>query len=406
MPSSLSQFLRMPGEQAHEHWTSNGSGGWKAVEAERSVSGCIVAIEALATDSAPFWMADSPDGAIDPAEMVGLHWEAMGLDTALPGRNWCHWRAGEESGRVLTATMALAAEVSQDEWISLLPVAFEPSARLLPIPAGECAVWRELGRAVVAFNRGKHLLHVAVLNSRTLDKEAAREICDLVRALEARGLLEDFKGFRIWTSADAAFTESLEKLLGVAVKAEAKPAPRLPEVPSALLLSGVEKEREDLARRSQQMRLIATIGLACIAFFGAWVGWLWAREQRVERNLAQLSAQEPEVQAVRNAQLKWAALEPAVEPQLYPVEVFYQVVALLPPEGIQLQEFAFDPDKLVISGVATTASYALKFKDAIEHCEPLQRYAWNFPQPSIKEDNRAIFRAEGLLAGGAQHEGE
>jgi hypothetical protein len=180
----------------------------------------------------------------------------------------------------------------------------------------------------------------------------------------------------------------------------------LPEVPSGLLPSGVEKEREDVALRSQQMRLIATIGLACIAFFGAWVGWLWTREQRVERNLADLSVLEPQVQAVRNAQLKWAALEPAVEPQLYPVEVFYQVVALLPTEGIQLQEFAFDSDKLVISGVATTASYALKFKDAIEHCQPLQRYAWNFPQPSIKEDNRALFRAEGMLDGGALHEGE
>jgi hypothetical protein len=180
----------MPGEQAHEHWMADGNGGWKLAEAGRSVSGCIVAVEALALDSAPFWMADSQDGVIDPAETVGLHWEAMGTDTAMADRNWCHWRAGEESGRVLTATMALSVEASQDEWIALLPVAFEPSATLLPIPSGECAVWRELGRVVAAFNRGKHLLHVAVLNSRTLDQEAAHEICDVVCALEARGLLQ------------------------------------------------------------------------------------------------------------------------------------------------------------------------------------------------------------------------
>jgi hypothetical protein len=396
----------MPGEQAQEHWVSDETGGWRAADARRSVSGCIVAVEAIAMDSAPFWMADSQDGAIDPAEVVGLHWEAMGMDRAIGGRNWWHWRVGQEPGRVLMGTMAFAAEVSQDEWLALMPVAFEPSVSLLPIPAGECAIWRELGRAVAAFKRGQHLLHVAVLNSRTLDQVAAGEICDLVRALKARGLLDEFKGFRIWASTEAAFTDSLQKLFSVAVTIEAKPAPRLPEVPSGLLPSGVEKEREASTRRAQQRRLLATIALACIAFFGAWVGWLWAREQSVNRNLAQLSVQEPEVQAVRNAQLRWAALEPAVEPQLYPVEVFYQVVALLPPEGIQLQEFAFDSDKLVISGVATTANYALKFKDAIEHCEPLRRYTWNFPQPSIKEDNRAIFRAEGQLDGGALHEGE
>jgi hypothetical protein len=363
-------------------------------------------VQALAMDSAPFWAVDSSDAAVELADMAALHWEATGMDTAAEGRNWCYWRAGADSGRVLVASMALAADVSQEEWIASLPAAFEPSARLLPIPPGECAVWRELGRIVAAFNRGKHLLHVAVLSSRHLDAEAAHEIRDINCALEARGLSENIKGLRIWTEAKPTFAESLQKLLGLSVVCEAKPAPRLPEGKADLLPSGVEKARRDADRRSQQIRLIATIGLACLAFFGAWAGWLWAREQRVEKELAQITMLEPQVQAVRNAQLRWAALEPAVEPAIYPIEVFHHVVALLPPEGIQLQEFAFDSEKLVISGVATTASYALKFKDAIEHCQPLQRYAWNFPQPSIKDDNRALFRAEGMLDGGGLHEGE
>src|SRR4051812_24766045 len=130
MPPSQSQVLRLPGEHAHEHWISDGTGVWKPVAREPNVSGCIVAVEALAMDSAPFWMTASKDRSIDPSERVHLHWEAMGMDPAAAGRNCCHWRAEEESGRLLIATVALAAGVPQDDWIAMLPVAFEPSASI------------------------------------------------------------------------------------------------------------------------------------------------------------------------------------------------------------------------------------------------------------------------------------
>jgi hypothetical protein len=406
MAASSTQILRMPGEHEHELWNLGGNDEWKPAPEERNATPCILAVECLAMDSAPFWSVAPPETAVDPVEMVALHWEGLGVDTTGEGRNFCYWRAGEEQGRVLIATMALASEAPQDQWMALLPERFEPSAFLMPIPKGECALWKELERYVMAFTRGEHLVHVAVLNSRALDVEAAREICDLMRALEVRGLSECPKSCRIWTMADAAFIDALKQDMGIKGRVEPKPVPRLPKTPTGLLPTGVARKREEKARQSQYMRLVATVSLACLAFFTSWVGWLLIREQRVERKFARLSLQEPQVQAVRNAQLRWAALEPAVEPDLYPVEVFYQIVSLLPPEGIQLQEFAIDTDKLVVGGVASTTSHALKFQDAVQHCEPLHRYAWNFQQLSIKEDNRAIFRGEGVLQGGALHEGE
>jgi hypothetical protein len=150
----------------------------------------------------------------------------------------------------------------------------------------------------------------------------------------------------------------------------------------------------------RQMTLLAAAVLIYLCFFGTW--WLsieW-REVGLEKALAQISTQQPEIEIVREAQANWAEMEPAIDPDLYPAEIFHQVVLLLPPEGIRLKEFQIDGGKLVVAGEATTVNHALGFKDKLAACAPLQRYTWNFPVPRIRdEDNRAEFRAVGTLSG-------
>ena len=109
---------------------------------------------------------------------------------------------------------------------------------------------------------------------------------------------------------------------------------------------------------------------------------------------------------MRAAQAHWLEMEAAINPDLYPMELFHQIVSLLPDEGIRLKEFQIEDGRLIVSGEATMVNHALGFKDRLAACEPLQRYAWTFPVPTIREDNRAEFRAEGTLNGGTAHEGQ
>lgn len=163
----------------------------------------------------------------------------------------------------------------------------------------------------------------------------------------------------------------------------------------------MKKTRESRAR---QLMIFAMAALLYVSFFGAWwLGIEW-RGSRIEAENERLTLLQPQVDAVREAQTRWYEMEPAIEPDLYPVEVFHQVVALLPPEGIRLKEFQMDNGKLVIAGEATSVNHALGFKDKLAACTPLQRYTWNFPVPRIRdEDNRAEFRAVGNIDGeGAQ----
>lgn len=407
MSTPTSQLLRLPGEDARELWLREGKGAWKLAQKDDGTQGGVFAIESIALDSAPFWAPVMTEANVSLESTAALHWEALGVDTEGTGRRWLHWRVCEEEGRVLAGTMALAAEAPQDEWASFSPDNFELSARLFPILSNECAVWKELGRYVLAFTRQDKLLHVAVLNARELDSKAAWEVRDLALALEVRGFLPKLKTCHVWTRAGDEFIGTLKEALGVRIRIESKPAPQLPDDLCDVLPPEVARIREEKLRRQRAVRLITAAAFVYIAFFAAWAGWLLLREQRMEKSSAMLKAQEPQVQAVRDAQMRWSALEAATDPNTYPVEVFHQVVALLPPEGIQLKDFSVDLEKLTVGGVASSVNHALKFKADIENNEALKRYSWNFPQPTILEDNRASFRAEGTLnAGGGTNESE
>jgi hypothetical protein len=397
MPSTSSPFFRFPGEVARELWLREGDGAWRRAAADNGAKGGLYVVDALALDSAPFWALATTDGPTDLEAIAALHWEGLGLEADEDGQSWIHWRVAEEGGRVLIGTMALVQGAALPKATELLPERFEPSARLLPIPSGECALWKELGRHVMAFTRGGELLHVAVLNARALDAEAAHEIRDVVLALELRGLLAPLKGCRVWTEAGEEFTDELGKMLGVKVRTEARPSLQMPRQESGLLPPEVARSREEKLSRGQNLRLVLTAVLGCFAFLAAWGGWLAYREHRVEKAFAALRSHESEVEAVRQAQMRWDALQAATDPDGYPVEVFHQIVELLPDEGIQLKEFTFDSGKLVLKGLASTWNHALKFKADVENDPELQRFTWNFPQPQILEDNRANFEAFATL---------
>jgi hypothetical protein len=407
MSKGKSQILRLPGEATRELWQREGTGTWTLVGKDDGTPGGFFGIEAIALDSAPFWGKVMPDSQGSLESTASLRWEALGVATEGEGQSWAHWTVSEEEGQTLVGTVALAADAPQAEWAEHAPATFEISAQLYPIPNSELAVWKELERYVVAFHRGDHLLHSAVLSSRELDAGAVEELRGLIMSLEVSGLLPKLKGVRVWAEAGPEFVALVKSELGLKAKLENKPAPRLPEEASGLLPPVVAQLRVERKRRAQQTQLLVLAAMVYVGFFAAWSGWLFWKDHQVNQSVVALNAKQPEVDAVREAQLRWSALEAATDPDTYPAEVFHQVVSLLPDEGIRLKEFSIDTDKLVIGGEASTVNHALKFKADLEANEALNRFAWVFPQPTIMEDNRANFRGEGLInEGGSADEGE
>ena len=398
--SSTVQSLSFPGEDTPETWLGE-NGVWRRAE---PVAGGLMGVETLAFDSAPFWCLSEDSGA---AEAVALRWESLGLSNAGDASLWLHWTILRKNQRSLVATMALAEEFLGSDG-GRHPDQFEPSVRLLPLPHDGVAVWKELGRYVVAFSREHSLVHAAVLASRVLDVDAAFELRDLCAALQTHDFIGEPAAIHIWTACETDFVPQLACLFVEAeVCKEPRPDPRPPMEPGGLLPLQVAAHRQQQKARQGRLLLLAAAAMIYLCFFGAWWLRLQWREGRLRHAENELAVRQPEIDRVIQAQAHWQAMEGAINPDLYPVEVFHQIVSLLPEEGIRLKEFQMENGKIIVSGEATTVQHALGFKGRLAACTELQQYAWRLPQPSIREDSRAEFRAEGtLIAGGAVHEGQ
>ena len=393
--------LCFPGEQARETWVC-ADGVWQQSE---PVQGGLMGVETLAFDSAPFWSLSQENV---PEEAVALRWEALGVSNSGASSLWLHWMVMRQNQRVLAATMALTEEgCCADGW-QHHPEQFEPSVRMLPLPENGIAVWQELGRCVVAFTRDGKLLHAAVLAARVLDVDAAFELRDLCAALQAHEFMAEPEVIHIWTACETDFVPQLACLfLEAGVHKEPRPDPRPPATASGLLPVQVAVRRQEQQVRQGRLLLLAAAAMIYLFFFGAWWLRLQWRDARLNRAETELAVRKPEIDRVTQAQAHWLAMEGAINPDLYPMELFHQIVSLLPEEGIRLKEFQIDNGKIIVSGEAATVNHALGFKGRLAASEALQHHAWSFPVPSIREDNRAEFRAEGTLnAGGGIHEGQ
>ncbi len=395
------QSLCFPGEEARETWICEND-VWQRAE---PVSGGLMGVEALAFDSAPFWCLTQGDV---PAEAVALRWESLGLFNAGDGTLWLHWAVLRKNQRALVATLALTEEALCSNGWNNHPEQFEPSVRMLPLAENGVAVWKELGRYVVAFTRECRLLHATVLASRMLDVDAAFEMRDLCAALQAHDFMDEPSAIHIWTACETDFVPQLACLFVEAeVRKEPRPDPRPPVEAGGLLPLQVATQRHQQQIRQGKLLLLAAAAMMYLCFFGAWWLRLQWREGRLHHAETALAIRQPEIDRVTQAQAQWLAMEGAINPDLYPVEVFHQIVSLLPEEGIRLKEFQIENGKIIVSGEATTVQQAFGFKGRLSECAALQHYAWKLPQPSIREDNRAEFRAEGTFnAGGAVDEGQ
>ncbi|MDB6004238.1 MAG: hypothetical protein JWR15_1225 [Prosthecobacter sp.] len=408
MSRRAQHLLRFPGEDGWETWAGNSPQQLQLVEEPAETTGGVTAIETLAFDSSPFWLLIN-DGNDHEADAVALRWESQGIVSESAAKPWTHWTVTKTGKRVLIATLALTSETAISEWRRQSPEWFEPSASLLRLPADALCVWQELGRYVAAFTQGAKLLHVTTLSSRSLDADAAFELRDLHVALQAHGLIEKIQAVHVWTKSETDFIPQLACLFeDAAMVKEPRPAPALPEQPSGMLPTEMLIIRQQKKQRRQTMLLMAAATMMYLCFFGAWWASLRLRESQLVRAEQELAAVQPEVTTVRAAQQQWMDVEPAINPDIYPVELFHQIALLLPDEGIRLKEFQLIADRLVVSGEAASVNQALMFKEKLAACEPLQRYSWNFPVPRIRdEDSRAEFRAEGTLNGGGDgHEAQ
>ncbi len=396
--------LYFPGETGWEWWKPARNGAWTprkdAPTSANQQQNALHGFSAFACHSFPVWV--SSDDPQITRQIVATELDLMSApvtpeqsETQLAIRP-----VGRDGPRRLVQALLIPAELEADapggaEWVG-----FFPSPCALPVPRRRIALWRELGRWVVAFSREGRLVHFQSFGQGGLDGDRVREVACLYAELEGRDQVDMVEGVVIWSdSAEGSVPgESLElltKILGVPVEIQPRPAPDtslaagIDVVPEAIV-------RERLQRRDRRRALQMACAIAAIyaLVVAAAVLSLYRKQQvnrRLEKEIAILG---PEAEVVRDARDRWDRLSPAVDADRYPVEVFHRVASLLPQKGIRLTHFEVRGNQVVVRGEASNVHLAISFKGLLEKSPELKDYEWRQPQPDIKGDT-ATFVAFG-----------
>ena len=193
---------------------------------------------------------------------------------------------------------------------------------------------------------------------------------------------------------------------GVDLTAEKFPPPVRPPAPLDCLplpVRVLQRTKETGAQRQKIVLLAASVYFFLVLALAASTLWLWWRAESLRTTIA---GEAGEVDAVRTAMQRWGAMEPALDPLGYPLEVLYQTARLLPKDGVRLTLFQMKVDRVVLAGEASTLQAAQRFQEDVRKNPDLTAYDWTMENPRPLPTGSARFQIDGVRHGAAAVEGE
>ena len=398
--SASEEILQLPGNDGFQAWRLRGKGG-KPEQANGRVSGASwIAIPAKLLVSVPMRFHGIDANRREAATQLEL--EGAGLGAECERTNLFEPRVYDEDARDQRAWTCLqAAPLPKDVLAGSVDAQFAPSVCFQDLKAGQAAVWREAGSLTLALpDSSGRPLHFQALTSREADDDAAAEIRCILAATELSGTATEIEGVELRVDADEVEDADAQRLqfesaLDLPVSVESKGSPHPPAKTWRLVPDSIVQQRQARSQRRMLTLIASGTFVVILAGLGAFAAGLWKRQEALKSEIARMAALEPRLEQIREVRGHWADLEIAISPQHYAVELFFQVVELLPPEGIRITLFEMEGDKLTIAGEASSVNHAISFREDLTGAPAFKD--WNFAgnTPSVLPDGRATFQAEG-----------
>ncbi len=397
--SAHEEILQLPGTEGFQAWRVKGKDTGPEKITKASAANWI-GIPARLMVSLPMRFHGIDAARRESAAQLELEGAGLGMECERP--NLFESRVYDEDARDQRAWTCLqAAPLPKEVLAGGVDAQYAPSVCFQDLTAGQAAVWQEAGSLVLALPDAEaHPMHFQALTGRELDEDAAAEIRCILAATELSGTGPEIEGIQ-WlqhgeeTPGIEEQRRDFQTAVDLPVAIESLGAPRVPSRPWRLVPETIVQQRQARSQR-RLLTLVASGTLLVIAAgLSAFAAGLWKRQEALKVEVASLAALEPRLEQIRNARSHWSDLEVALTPQQYPVEMFFQIVELLPPEGIRMTLFEMDANKLTVAGEASSVNHAISFREDLTGAPALKDWGFVGNNPSVLPDGRATFQAEG-----------
>ena len=389
-----------------QRWEENEAGSWLlAAEAGdlqglAPEAGCVIAVPVRRAFSLAVWVPGD-----DPTlfgDLIYTQLEVRGLAGRSRETTTLAWQEiAREGNDALLLAVVLPSHLATDYWNGEV-TEYAVSPACLPLAPDAVNVWQEEGGWVAAVTRGDKLLHFQLLAEPAPTAQMALEIWLMLAPLEAGRMTSGPTAVRIFYPGDTAPDLRDWRADGrIEVEARPLPAPVRPEkslVCVPLPVRELQRAKAIAARRQRWAFLAATAYFVVVLALAANTLRLHWRA----RTLAgEVNRDAGAVAAVQSTMARWQALEPALEPTGYPLEVLHQTAGLLPKDGVRLTLFTMNLDRVAIVGEASTLRAAQKFQEDVSRNPSLAGFDWKADNPKTLPTGSTKFQIDGVRRGGA-----
>jgi len=398
--------LLRPVAAGWEKWEEDDKGAWaKLGEAAgladlKPAQGSLVAIPVRRAFSLALWVPAEDPALFD--DLVFTQLELRGLAGRSREVTSFAWQeVAREGNEALLRAAVLPSNLAPDYWHGdVIEYAVSPSC--LPLAPDAVTVWEEEGGWVAAVSRGDRLLHFQPLSEKAPTAQMALEIWLLLAPLDAgRMLTGGGKVVILYQGDTPPDLDNWRSAGGIAVETQKFPAPVWPLSALGCLplpVRELQRSKEISARRQKLALAAAAVYFFLVLALAGYTLWLWWRADALRAAIARESA---DVGAVSAAMQRWNAIEPALSPRAYPLEVLYQTARLLPEDGVRLTSFQMNLDRVAVAGEASTLQAAQRFQEDVRKNAELADYDWTMENPRPLPTGSARFQIDGVRPGAA-----
>lgn len=391
--------LLFPGETSWERWglQPRGASVLKSAGALAELSARLEARSCLAiplhqTVIVPIWLSTTDSSLM--RDMVLLQLERRGFTGDRAEIPFEYQVIRQEGDRTLLAVYLLP-ETFPDELCFSQIHDYRPASDFWFLPLNQLLVWKELDSLILAFTSGEGLVYSQSSQSRSLHPSFIHEAHCAILLLESEKVLPALRGITVFGDFSKQEMDALGSALNLPLQHLDRPQPVLPKnprrlVPAPVRLAQQQKKQKQRNRKFQAAAIGIYLALVC-GILGQ-LAWLGRQKDILNQKLA---AQRPQVEDIQATFRRWQALEPAIFPETYPVEMLYRCTRLLPEEGVRLITYEQDSTRINFTGEAKNAPAAFQFAEALKKSPEVDAYVWEMPSPDLLPNDSARFVIEG-----------
>lgn len=339
------KILLLPGADGWEAWKGMNGGGLslalrsgehRALDVDGVPNGEIsMAFPVRDVSALPFRAPTHDDALI--SDLAAMHVERLGMRPGTDAGVLNDFFKVEAVGEESVVLPVVLAPPPEGHLPRKAPQSFDISARCLPLPDEEIAIWKELGRWVFAVPQNGQVLHFQALASTAIGQDLGREIQLTVSQLRMQGLGAPSRAL-VWIGDDevAPTEEELSAVgqgFGGVVTVAPKPAPIIPARSSQLLPADIRAERVAKRQKQQRVVIIAAMVLLYVGL-GVWMTMSLLKAQKEQKAAqAKLDGILPQTAEIETHLDRWFELAPVVKDEHWPINLLHNVYRVRPADA-------------------------------------------------------------------------